>query len=64
MAAGANGQKDGKPMDSYIHKIWKAFTAEWARRTDIELPAHVINSGANVSGLQLPRHLGRYPRRN
>ncbi|EGD97859.1 hypothetical protein TESG_05363 [Trichophyton tonsurans CBS 112818] len=34
-------------MDSYIHKIWKAFTAEWARRTDIELPAHVINSGAN-----------------
>ncbi|EGE02373.1 hypothetical protein TEQG_01412 [Trichophyton equinum CBS 127.97] len=47
MAAGANGQKDGKAMDSYIHKIWKAFTAEWARRTDIELPAHVINSGAN-----------------
>ncbi|KAM5468020.1 hypothetical protein MauCBS54593_005303 [Microsporum audouinii] len=58
MAAGVEGRDDGKPMDSYILKIWKAFTAEWRRRTGIELPEAVINSGVHVSGLQppSPRH--------
>lgn len=64
MAAGVEGRDDGKPMDSYILKIWKAFTAEWRRRTGIELPEAVINSGVHVSGLQPPRYLGRCPKRN
>ncbi|EGE08496.1 hypothetical protein TEQG_07429 [Trichophyton equinum CBS 127.97] len=45
MAAGVEGQKDGKPMDSGILRMWKSFTGEWRWRKGVELPSTVVNSG-------------------